>query len=115
MDVCTDWNEIFNVSGAHPRCSDLDNVKNAPTWSQRANRVRLCLRWGSFEIVNVCTTQGAPDVGPTRGKRPPVRSSCLLFFAFVLAPEEPTIAVPNLLPSRSIPLSTDLSPLFPYT
>ena len=41
VDVCTDWNAIFNVSGAHPRCSDLDNVKNAPTWSQRANRVRL--------------------------------------------------------------------------
>ena len=52
VDVCTGWNGIFNVSGAHPRCSDLDNVENAPTWSQHANRVRLCPRWGSFfEIV----------------------------------------------------------------
>ena len=75
VDVCTAWNGIFNVSGAHSRCSDLDNVKNAPTWSQRGPNVPTA--WGCDHVgadlrsptTYLQPTQGAPDIGPTLYQR----------------------------------------------
>ena len=63
VDVCTDWNGNFNVSGAHPRCSDLGNVKSDPTRSQRANRVRLCPRSAVLRLSTYVQPRARPTLG----------------------------------------------------